>query len=145
MQLWAIGPELILAGVGLALVPVSGWGRGMAAPMLIAALGLIAAMVVTAVMVPWEPRAVFCETYAVDGFAAVFKLMIELSALITLALLWVYFRNHPHVAKAPPALIFTTLGAGGLAASLASLWPAYRRWPGSPGRSSCWPPPSTGE
>jgi NADH-quinone oxidoreductase subunit N len=111
---------MILGGVGMALVPMAGWlrGRWQVIPMIVAIIGMAAAMGVTAYMIPWEPQMVFCETYAVDGFGSVMKLLMELGALITLAMLWSYFRGHSHMAQAPVAVVFTTLGCIGLASAI---------------------------
>lgn len=120
LDLWAIAPELVLAGLAIGLVPIAGFARGrwIYLPAFLAAAGLIAAMIVTARMLPWEATAVFCDTYAVDGFGTVFKLLLELGALISLLLIVAYFRHQPQVAQAPVALMFSTLGGIGLASSL---------------------------
>ena len=120
MKLWAILPELVLAGLCLGLVPVAGVakGRWRMAPGVVAASGLIACIVLTARMLPWIPVSVFEGTYAVDGFANVFKLMIFAGSLLTLFILGAYFRGKTQQAHAPVAVLFTTLGSVGLASSL---------------------------
>ncbi len=120
MELWAILPELTVAALALALVPVAGWARGrwQNLPQLLAALGLLVGIGLTARMLPWEPVAVFEGTYAVDGFAHVFKLILLTGALITLLTLWGYFRGHPMRAQAPVALLLSTLGGMGLTSAL---------------------------
>lgn len=120
MKLWAILPELVLAGLCLGLVPVAGLakGRWRAVPGVVAASGLIACLVLTARMLPWAPVSVFEGTYAVDGFANVFKLLIFAGSLLTLFLLGAYFRGKTQQAHAPVAVLFTTLGSVGLASSL---------------------------
>jgi len=120
MKLWAILPELVLAGLCLALVPAAGFakGRWRAVPGVVAASGLIACIVLTARMLPWAPVSVFEGTYAVDGFANVFKLMIFGGSLLTLFLLGAYFRGKTQAAHAPVAVLFTALGSVGLASSL---------------------------
>lgn len=120
MKLWALIPELILAGMCLLLVPLAGWVRGKwrVLPGLIALLGLLASLGSTAWMLSWEPVSTFQGSYAVDGFAHIFKLIIELSSLITVALLMIYFRDHSQQPPAVVAVIFATLGAVGLASSL---------------------------
>lgn len=119
MQLWAIVPELIVAGLCLALVSLAGWvrGRGRSAPALVLAGGLACALAATARMLTWAPISVFGGTYAVDPFATVFKLLILSGALVALALIREYFRGHEQEAEAPLALAFATLGAVGLASS----------------------------
>lgn len=120
LDLWAIGPELLLAGLVIGLVPVAGFARGrwIRLPAALAGLGLLASMGLTARMLAWEPVVVFCDTYAVDGLGTVFKLLLELGAFISLLLIFAYFGEHPQVAQAPVALTFATLGAMGLASSL---------------------------
>ena len=120
MKLWAILPELVLAGLCLGLVPVAGFakGRWRVVPGVVAASGLVACLVLTARMLPWAPISVFEGTYAVDGFANVFKLMIFSGSLLTLFLLGAYFRGNTQQAHAPVAILFTTLGSVGLASSL---------------------------
>ena len=120
LDLWAIVPEMLLAGLCIALVPIAGFARGrwLHLPAYLAAAGLIAAMILTARMLPWPATAVFCDTYAVDGFATIFKLLLLLGALITLFVLLAYFRQRPHIAHAPVALLFSTLGGLGLASAI---------------------------
>lgn len=120
LDLWAIIPEMVLAGLAIIPVPIAGFvrGRWLHLPAYLAVSGLIAALIMTARMLPWQPTAVFCDTYAVDGFANVFKLLIQLGALISLLLIAGYFRRRPEVAHASVAVIFTTLGGVGLASSL---------------------------
>ena len=119
-ELWAIVPELILAGLVIVLVPIAGWARGKwrRLPVALAVVGLIAALGATAAMLPWASTAVFCDTYAVDGFAAVFKILLVLGALITLVLLIPYFGGHSQLAHAPILILFSTLGGMGLSSSL---------------------------
>lgn len=120
MKLWAVLPELILAGLCLALVPVAGWARGRwrVVPGIAAVAGLVACLALTARMLAWEPIAAFEGTYAVDGFAHVFKLLIESGALITILITSAYFRGHSQAAQTPVAILFATLGAVCLTSSL---------------------------
>lgn len=120
MELWAIIPELILLSLCLVLVPVAGWVKGSwrKLPAWAALIGLMVCMLSTIPMLSWEPISVFHGTYAVDGLAAVFKLLIEAGALITVIFLMSYFKGHSHIAHAPIALLFVTLGSVGLASSL---------------------------
>lgn len=120
MKLWAIIPELILAGMCLGLVPIAGWARGRwrIIPGMVALFGLVACLFFTARMLLWEPIPAFEQAYAIDGLANVFKLLIELGALVTLVLLASYFRDHPLLAQAPVAILFATLGAVGLSSSM---------------------------
>ena len=120
MKLWAILPELVLAGLCLGLVPVAGIakGRWRQVPGIAAAGGLVACLFLTVRMLPWAPVSVFEGTYAVDGFAHVFKLMIFSGSLLTLFVVGAYFRGKAQAAHAPVAVLFTTLGSVGLASSL---------------------------
>jgi NADH-quinone oxidoreductase subunit N len=120
MKLWAIIPELILAGLCLGLVPMAGWvrGRWRMAPAIVALTGLAACLFFTGRMLLWAPVPAFEGAYAVDGLANVFKLLIELGAFITIVLIGSYFRGHSQVVQAPVAVLFATLGAVGLASSM---------------------------
>ena len=118
MDLWAIVPELILAGFALLLVPVAGLskGRGQNVVVFLAVCGLIAAAVFSVRMLLWRDQAVFCGTYAVDGFGTVFKLLILFGALLSLLAIGAHFRGTGKEGHAAVALLFSTLG-GVLAAS----------------------------
>ena len=118
MDLWAIIPELILAGFALCLVPVAGLskGRGQNVVVFLAVCGLIAAAIFSVRMLSWQDQAVFCGTYAVDGFGTVFKLLILLGALLSLFAIGAHFRGTGKEGHAAVALLFSTLG-GVLAAS----------------------------
>ena len=120
MKLWAILPELVLGGACLVLVPLAGLLRGRWRRLVpaLAAVALAVAMALTARMLPWAPVGAFDGLYAVDGFAHVFKLLIEAAALITLALLTAYVGDHEQLASAPVALVFSSLGAMLLTSSL---------------------------
>lgn len=120
MKLWALVPELVLAGLCLGLVPVAGLvrGRWQALPAVLAGAGLVASIVLTARMLPWAPVAAMHGTYAVDGFAHVFKLLVLTGALIALLACAAYFRGRSARAHLPVALLFCTLGAVGLTSSV---------------------------
>ena len=120
VQLWAIIPELIVAGLGLALVPVAGVakGRWQQVPVWVAAVGLLAAMAFTVRMLPWQSQAVFCETYALDGFGNVFKLLILLGAFLSLLAINGHFRGTGKEGHAAIALLFSTLGGMLVSSSL---------------------------
>jgi len=120
MDLWAIVPELILAGLGLILVPIAGLTRNRwrQTSTFMAVLGIGAALVFTARMLLWPSTAVFCDTYAVDGFGTVFKLIIESGGLIGLLLIAAHFHGTPQVGHAAVAVVFVTLGGVGLASAL---------------------------
>lgn len=122
MNLGAILPELWLAVLALILVPLAGFGRNRThwrkLPAILTISGFVGAMFLTAPMLSWEPTSVFCNTYAIDGFATVFKLLLELSALIVTLLVAAYFEGHSYVAQAPVAIVFSTLGGIGVTSSL---------------------------
>ncbi|MFZ0390182.1 MAG: NADH-quinone oxidoreductase subunit N [Calditrichia bacterium] len=120
MKLWAIYPELLTGGLALLLVPVAGWARGkwQQIPFWTAVAGLTASVVLTARMLPWQPFTIFKDTYAVDGFSAGFKLLLEIGGVISLLIIHSDFKDHPQKAQAPIALLFTTLGGMGLVSAI---------------------------
>lgn len=122
LDLWAIIPELILAALGIVLVPTAGFvhrrGHWRYLPAVLVAVGLVTSMAFTVRMLGWDDQAVFSDTYALDGFAQVFKLLIMSGALIGLFMIVAHFRGRDQVAHAPMALLFVTLGGVGLSAAL---------------------------
>lgn len=120
MQLWAVLPELIVAVACLALVGVAGWvrGSGQRWPAALAAAAIVAAMIATARLLGSTPVAAFHGTYLVDLQAQRFKLLILLSALLTLGFCVHRFAGRAPQAHAPVALLFATLGAMGLCSSM---------------------------
>ncbi len=120
LDLWAIGPELALGLTCLLLVPLAGLVRGKwrALPSTFAAGGLVAALILAAHSLALPDQAVFCGTYALDGFGSVFKLLIIGSALLALLPISAYFHGRDAEPHAPVALTFATLGGVGLAGSL---------------------------
>jgi NADH-quinone oxidoreductase subunit N len=117
MKLWAIVPELILVTACLGLVPLAGWTRRRQLTGWIAIAALLGCMATTARMLTWPVITAFNGAYALDPFAAVFKLLVELAALITVILLMTYFRGHRQATQAPVAVLFATLGAIALISS----------------------------
>lgn len=119
MKLWAIVPELVLAGACVPLVAVAGVARGRwrRVPLLLAMAAMIAALAATARMLPWSPTSAFDGTYVLDGLAATIKIVIEGAALVTLLLFGDYFRGDDVIPHAPVALLFATVGAVGLCSS----------------------------
>lgn len=119
MTLWAIVPELILAGACLVLVPAAAWvrGRWVWLPLGVAAAALVACCIALLSMLGWSPVPAFDGIYAVDGLATAFKLVIAASAIVVLVLFGAHYRQHARRANAPVALLFATLGALGLASS----------------------------
>lgn len=120
MELWAIYPELLIAGAALLLVPVAGLAKGAwrKLPAFVAGAVFVAALVFSARMLWWAPFAIFKDTYAIDGFATVFKLLLELGGLITVLLLFGYFRDREQIAHAPIVVLLSTLGGMGLTSAL---------------------------
>ncbi len=120
MDLGAVVPEMVLAGLALALVPVAGFARGRwrALPAIAALAGLVAALAVTASKLPLPPTVAFCDTWAVDRFAAFYNLLLEFGALVTILILASHFDGRPQMAHAPILVLFATVGGMGLAASL---------------------------
>jgi NADH-quinone oxidoreductase subunit N len=119
MELWAVIPELTLAGFVLLLLVL--------APLLparrkdlntwLALLGLAGAGGVSAWMLSWEAQPVFLGTYAVDPFAVYFKLFTIAATGLVLLATHSYFRGRLHEGAVPPLLLLTGAGAIGLAAS----------------------------
>lgn len=120
MDVWAVVPEIMLAGLALALVPVAGFARAgwRALPAVAAVIGLVVTIAVTAYMLTIPPAAAFCDTWAVDRFAGFYKLLLELGALISILVLASHFHGHPQMAQAPILVLFATIGGMGLVASL---------------------------
>jgi NADH-quinone oxidoreductase subunit N len=119
MDLWAVVPEMILAGLALALVPIAGWARGSwrRLPTGLALVGLLVAMGLTAPMLTAMPQEVFCGTYAVDPFRGFYQIVIEVGAFITLLALDSHFRRTQQEPQTPVALLMATVGGMGLAAA----------------------------
>lgn len=120
MALWAVRPEIALAGLALVLVPLAGWARGAwrRLPAWLALLGLVVAMVLSARLLTVPATAVFCGTYAVDPFRAFYQLVIQTGAFVTILMLMSYFDGHRLTAHAPMLVLFATVGAMGLVSSL---------------------------
>jgi NADH-quinone oxidoreductase subunit N len=119
MELWAIVPELTVAGLILILLPL-----GSVLPQAYKALttwialaGLVATGIESVVMLPWSARSVFLGTYAVDQFAVYFKLFAVVATAFVLLATQSHFRGRPHEGEVPSLLLLTCLGIMGLAAS----------------------------
>ncbi len=116
MDLWAVWPEMWLAGLTLALVPVAGWARGRwrALP----GIAVLAGLVVAAALVAATPRgSAFCGTWAIDGLAVAFKLMVLAGAVLAQLALISHFHGREQAAQAPIALLLATIGGIGLASA----------------------------
>ncbi len=119
MELWAIIPELVVAGFVLLLLPV-----GSLVPQArkawitwLALFGLLVAAWSSARMLAWQPQSVFGETYAVDPFAIYFKLFACAASVIILLATESYFRAKPFESAVPVMVLVVCLGIMGLAAS----------------------------
>ncbi|MDQ6892761.1 MAG: NADH-quinone oxidoreductase subunit N [Acidobacteriota bacterium] len=119
MKLWAILPELVVATLCLALVPISAFTRNRFPSLTgwVAIVGIAACIPLTGRMLAFPPTSAFAGTYALDGLAAVFKLLILSGSLLSLLLFQAYFGRSPLAADAAVALLFATLGALGVASS----------------------------
>ena len=114
MKLFAILPELFVAGACLVAVPAAGWcrhGRWRLLPLAIVAVAMTAALLATIRMFEWSTVAAFGGGYRVDGLAHVWKLLILSASLLALGLLAPYFGTREIARHAPAALVFATLGA----------------------------------
>ena len=119
IELRKIGPELILAGWVLLLLPLGSFlpavRKGLTTWM--ALIGLAAAGAVSVAMLGWPAQMAFMDTYAIDPFAVFFKLFAIVATALVLLATHSYFRNSPHIGVVPAALVLTCLGILGLAAS----------------------------
>lgn len=120
MKLWAIIPELITAGISLALVPLAGFAKNKmkSAPVYIAIAGLSAAGLFAFRMLGWQPFLVFEGTYAVDPYGNVFKILIFAGSIITLLIAAFYFKKSTQLPHIPVAIMFAALGAVGITSSM---------------------------
>ena len=119
MELWAIIPELILASLVLLLLPLGPFlpRQRKTITTWLALLGLGAAAIASARMLPWPAQPIFLDTYAVDPFAVYFKLFAILATALVLLATHGHFRGRPHEGEVPALLVLTCLGVIGLAAS----------------------------
>ncbi len=119
MELWAIVPELVLAGWVLVLLPLGPFlpSARKGVTTWVAVAGLAAAAIASARMVSWPHQSVFLDTYAVDSFAVYFKLFAITVTEIVLLATHGHFRGRPHESEVPALLVLTCLGMIGLAAS----------------------------
>ncbi len=124
MDLKPLAPELTLTVLGLGLLcldmvtrpeekRVVGWA---------AVAGLLVALVVTllpSVGLFGPPRLVFFETYAADAFAAFFKIVVMLGAVLVLLSAMEFFRGRPasHEGDVYVLIVFMVLGLALMAAA----------------------------
>src|SRR5438128_3882234 len=119
MELWAIVPELTLAGLVLLLLPLGPFLPS--ARKHIATWTALAGLVVVAAesirMLSFSTQPVFLDTYAVDQFAVYFKLFAVATTAFVLLATQSHFRGQPHEGAVPALLLLVCLGIMGLAAS----------------------------
>jgi NADH-quinone oxidoreductase subunit N len=119
MELWAIVPELTIAGLILLLLPlgpflppnrkyITTW---------IALGGLVIVALESARMLFFATQPIFLDTYAVDQFAVFFKLFAVAATAFVLLATQSHFRGRPHESEVPALLLIVCLGIMGLAAS----------------------------
>src|SRR2546421_12061869 len=119
MELWAIVPELTLAGLILLLLPLGSYlppARKPIAPWM-ALAGLLVVAIESARMLFFTTQPIFLDTYAVDQFAVYFKLFAVATTAFVLLATRSHFRGQPHEGEVPALLLLTCLGMMGLAAS----------------------------
>ena len=119
MELWAIVPELTLAGLVLILLPLGPFlpkDRKYVATW-IALVGLVAVAIESVRMLFFATQPIFLDTYAVDQFAVFFKLFATASTTFVLLATQSHFRGRPHEGEVPALLLLACLGIMGLAAS----------------------------
>ncbi len=119
MEVWAIVPEMILAGAVLVLLPLGPFlpPRRKAIATWAAFAGLGAALAMSAAMLAWGSFPIFEGTYAVDPFAVYFKLFAIATTCFVLMATHSHFQGRPHAGEVPALLVLTCLGMVGLAAS----------------------------
>src|SRR5579884_4455580 len=119
MELWAIVPELTLAGPILLLLPLGPFlpsARKYIATW-VALVGLVVVAVESIRMLSFSTQPVFLDTYAVDQFAVYFKLFAVATTAFVLLATQSHFRGRPHEGEFPALLLLACLGIMGLAAS----------------------------
>jgi NADH-quinone oxidoreductase subunit N len=119
MELWALVPELTLAGLVLLLLPLGPFlppGRKSLTTWL-ALGGLIVVAIESARMLTFATQPIFLDTYAVDQFAVYFKLFAVATTAFVLLATHSHFRGRPHEGEVPALLLLVCLGIMGLAAS----------------------------
>ena len=119
MELWAIVPELLLAGLVLVLLPLGSLlpEQRKGGATWVALAGLTVAAVFSARMLNWPVQPIFLGTYVVDPFAVFFKLFALLATAFVLLATHSHFAGRPHAGSVPALLVLTCLGILGLAAS----------------------------
>ncbi len=121
-DLWAITPELVLVALGVVLLAVDlmtepgqkrvvGW---------IGVAGLVVALIPSADLLFGAPRFAFSETYAIDPFAAFFKVIVITSGALVLLAAMEFFRSHRthHEGEIYGLVVFMVLGLALMSAAV---------------------------
>ena len=119
MELWAIVPELTLAGLILVLLPLGHFlpERHRRLTTWIALVGLLVVAAESIRMLTFATQPIFLGTYAVDPFAVYFKLFAVATTAFVLLATQSHFRGRSHEGVVPALLLLACLGIMGLAAS----------------------------
>src|SRR6266568_3456530 len=119
MELWALVPELTLAGLVLLLLPLGPFlpphRKYMATWLALAGLVVVAGESLR--MLTFATQPIFLDTYAVDQFAVYFKFFAIAATAFVLLATQSHFRGRAHEGEVPALLLITCLGIMGLAAS----------------------------
>src|SRR5260370_2165406 len=118
MELWAIVPELTLAGLILLLLPlgpflpparkyITTW---------VALAGLVVVAAESLRMLSFRTQPIFLDTYAVDQFAVYFKLFAVAATTFVLLATQSHFRGRPHEGEVPARLLLPSQAVIGLPA-----------------------------
>ena len=112
-------PELVLASLVFFLIPLTALAhkRWKTLPRFLTLAGFLFAMFLTLQMLAVSPTAVFCNTYVIDGYATIVKLLLLVGGLVVSLLFATYFTNPVHEAHAQTGLVFAVLGSLGLVSS----------------------------
>lgn len=119
MELWALVPELTIAGLILLLLPLGPFlpPARKSITTWIALGGLVIVALESARMLFFTAQPIFLGTYAVDQFAVFFKLFAVAATACVLLATQSHFRGRPHEGEVPALLLIVCLGMMGLAAS----------------------------
>ena len=119
MELWALVPELTVAGLILLLLPLGPFlppNRKYVATWL-ALAGLVVVAAESLRMLTFATQPIFLDTYAVDQYAVYFKLFAVAATAFVLLATQSHFRGRPHEGEVPALLLLVCVGIMGLAAS----------------------------
>ncbi len=119
-DLWSIAPELWLTGLGVLLLLldlVTPQSRKYVVGA-VGAVGLLLTLILDVGVLQGEPRIVFFGSYAVDGFAVFFKIIVAVAtALVILAAMDYFHSASRFEGEFYALLVFTALGLVLMAAS----------------------------